>query len=105
MSKKLDSFSGSNAPTCSGSCVIDPWDLVKFPASMLGMNPILALAAKHGCPSDGVLYPKHVEGIRYTRINHANGTIELRWDSCQNANVDLPDTAAQDSDTTTEIDG
>jgi hypothetical protein len=51
---------------------------------MMAMNPILAIAAKHGCPADGVLYPKPVEGIRYTRINHANGTIELRWDSCHN---------------------
>lgn len=89
-SPKLPDGQALAGAACSGSCVIDPWEFVKFPASMLAMNPILAIAATHGCPADGVLYPKPVEGIRYTRIDYSDGTIELRWESCQNTQISHP---------------
>ena len=64
----------------SGSCVIDPWDLVRLPSSMLSFNPLLSIAATHGCPVDGVLYPQPLADVTYTRINHSDGTIEIRWE-------------------------
>jgi hypothetical protein len=56
-------------------------DLLKLPSSAMSMNPLLMIASKHGCPTDGIIYPKPVDGVIYTRINHNDGTIELRWKS------------------------
>jgi hypothetical protein len=64
----------------SGSCVIDPWDLVRLPSPMLSLNPLLSIAATHGCPVDGVLYPQPLADVTYTRINHSDGKIEIRWE-------------------------
>jgi hypothetical protein len=64
-----------------GSLFIDQWEIVEFPHYLLGRNIILCLAAKHGCPVKGLLYPEPVPGVRYTITHCPDGKIQLCWES------------------------
>jgi hypothetical protein len=70
-----------------GSCRITMRELIDLPEALMSLNPLLIVAAKRGCPVEGVIFPQMVPGVKYTRTYYSDeDAIEIRWKKCEACN-------------------